>query len=592
MFLKFAFKICLFYLLLIVTNVSAQDTAAINLLLRQAKENASNDLDKSILLSNEAIKQSRKIKYVEGIFAGNLNLATVYYYKHNYLESLQLFLEVCEEAEKKSYNNDLIDIYYFISKIHRHQGNLEQSITYGHKAYHVANQNNDLKKMANALSAIANAYGKTPYSDSVLFYLSRELAILQELKDNSTIARTYANIGTTYLGLGKIDSTEKYIAQAIAVLNHLDSSVVQKKRSARKFKGALIYELANIAYVKKDLPKAEKLALESYSNLQKEDATREIAKLALLFSKIYKATGQHLKAIEFMELYTITRDSMIKEENSAKFAEMETQYETQKKEEQIKTQQLLLEQERASNRLYMAILSLVLLLLLFIIFFIRNRHQYQTYILLQQEKENTLNKILETEEKERTRIAKDLHDGIVQDLAVVKIKVQSAERQPDAEAKNELKNIYSEVDKISKELREISYQMMPVTLKELGLVTALEDLLNRLLTPQNINFDFEAIGIETRLSEKIEVTVYRMCQELLNNSIKHSQASEISLLLLLKNNALTLTYEDNGVGFDMSNVSKGIGLNSLDSRIKMIQGSLEINSTKNEGITAYIKIPI
>lgn len=590
--MKIAFVFSFFSFFLAVSPLFAQDTATINSLLRQAKENAVIDLDKSILESNLAIAQSQKIHYTEGIFKGNLNLGYAYYYKHNYLESLELFVKICSEAEKAQNNEDLAFIYYFISKIHRHQGNMPLSIEYGHKSYQIALKINDLDKISDALSAIANAYGQTSYSDSTLLYLKKELAVLQELKDTITVARTYSNIGITYLGLGKVDSTEKYISKAVGILNQLNPVLVQKNRNAKKFKGSLIYELSNLAYLKNDLKRAETLALESYEILQKEKATREISKLAQLFSKIYKATGQHAKAMEFMELYAVTKDSMIREENSAKFAEMETRYETQKKEEQIKAQELLLEQERTTNRLYITILSLSLLALFLLMLFIRNRQQYQTQILLQKEKENTLNKILETEEKERARIAKDLHDGIVQDLTVVKLKIQSTEKQPDTEVKSELKNIYTEVDKISKELREISYQMMPVTLKELGLVAALEDLLNRLLSPQNIRFDFEAIGIETRLSEKIEVSIYRMCQELLNNSIKHSQASEISLLLLLKNNTLTLTYEDNGVGFDMSNVSKGIGLNSLDSRIKMIHGSLEINSAKNEGITAYIKIPI
>jgi len=164
----------------------------------------------------------------------------------------------------------------------------------------------------------------------------------------------------------------------------------------------------------------------------------------------------------------------------------------------------------------------------------------------------------------------------------------------DLDDKNKIKieNIYNDLDKTSKEVREISYQMMPLTLKELGLIKALDELLHRSFNVNNITYHLDHFGIEKRLPEKIEVSVYRICQELINNSLKHSNASNISLLLFLKENILTLTFEDNGKGFDVSSVTKGIGFNSLNSRLELIKGSLQIDSYENEGTTAYIKIPI
>lgn len=203
-----------------------------------------------------------------------------------------------------------------------------------------------------------------------------------------------------------------------------------------------------------------------------------------------------------------------------------------------------------------------------------------------------VNSILETEEKERTRIAKDLHDGIVQDLTAIKIQLQSFTEKAPTALQNQLSNLLQHVDTTSKEVREISYQMMPVTLRELGLVKAINELLNRSLSNKNIEFEFDAIGIENRLPEKIETTVYRICQELLNNTIKHSQATTVSMLLQLRNNSLQVTYEDNGIGFNATTVKKGIGLNSLNSRVEMVNGKLEFDEINQTGTAAYIKIPI
>lgn len=134
--------------------------------------------------------------------------------------------------------------------------------------------------------------------------------------------------------------------------------------------------------------------------------------------------------------------------------------------------------------------------------------------------------------------------------------------------------------------------MMPLTLKELGLVKAVEELLGRSLAKNNIQHHFEHFGIEERLNEKIEVTVYRICQELVNNTIKHSGATEVSLLLQLRNNMLQLTYEDNGRGFNVATTQKGIGLNSMGSRVEMVKGSLEFDASAENGTTAYIRIPV
>src|SRR5690606_13183386 len=107
-----------------------------------------------------------------------------------------------------------------------------------------------------------------------------------------------------------------------------------------------------------------------------------------------------------------------------------------------------------------------------------------------------------------------------------------------------------------------------------------------------ISFDFELINVNQKLEEKIEVSIYRICQELINNSVKHSQASQIGLLIQRKSDHLQIIYEDNGVGFDVASTTKGIGLNSLDSRIELIKGSFTIDSEISKGITAYIRIPV
>ncbi|MBX2960720.1 MAG: sensor histidine kinase, partial [Flavobacteriales bacterium] len=285
------------------------------------------------------------------------------------------------------------------------------------------------------------------------------------------------------------------------------------------------------------------------------------------------------------------KDSVLNTESNNQLLELKTRYETEKKESKIQAQQIIIEKEKKVKWFSVSILGLVLALLVFLLFFIKNKHKHKTELLLKEQQEIALNKVLEAEERERTRIAKDLHDGIVQNLTALKLALNHVAKNSTTQAQ-QLENISNDLEKTTKEVREISYQMMPVTLKELGLIKALEELLQRNLKNAAIEFDFNYFGLENRLPEKIEVNVYRICQELINNSIKHSKATTVSILIQLKNNILQLTYEDNGVGFDANNIKKGIGLNSLNSRIEIIKGSLEFDNKTISGTTAYIKIPL
>jgi signal transduction histidine kinase len=274
-------------------------------------------------------------------------------------------------------------------------------------------------------------------------------------------------------------------------------------------------------------------------------------------------------------------DSIMGIESNEELHEMQVKYETVKKDNQIKTQNIKIEQDKKNQILLF--LVIILLVVLFTAIFIRKT--YKTNLKLQEAIKNKMliEKTFEAQENERTRIAKELHDGIVQDLTILKLNLTNNNYKEEIEPK---------LTKITKELREISYQMMPIALKELGLIPALEDLFERSFTQRGIAFNFEALLLENRLDEKIEVNIYRICQELINNSLKHANATEINIILRQKNQLLTLIFEDNGQGFDISKVKQGIGLTSLKDRLEAIHGQIEFDSTINKGTTAFVKIVV
>jgi signal transduction histidine kinase len=124
---------------------------------------------------------------------------------------------------------------------------------------------------------------------------------------------------------------------------------------------------------------------------------------------------------------------------------------------------------------------------------------------------------------------------------------------------------------------------MPAILIQLGFIPAIEDLLKRVLTPNNIKYEFEQIGVTERLTEKIEVSIFRITLELLNNVLKHSEANFVSIFITLKPNVVTIIFEDNG---------KGFGFNSLSSRVELLNGDIKYEKSEGVGTMAIMKIPV
>lgn len=208
-----------------------------------------------------------------------------------------------------------------------------------------------------------------------------------------------------------------------------------------------------------------------------------------------------------------------------------------------------------------------------------------------------LEAIVNTEEKERERIAKDLHDGIGQLLSSVKINLGVAtEILGDASAADQLlKQSKSTVDRITRELRNISYNLLPPSLEQFGLASAMEEEVNRLKSDPNLVVHFNFSTRDEKFPKKVEVVLFRVFQEVLNNSLKHANASEITVQLIQHQSYLMLMIEDNGDGFNREDAlsrKDSSGLKNLYSRIDLIHGKINIDSDPNSGTSITIEIPL
>ena len=197
------------------------------------------------------------------------------------------------------------------------------------------------------------------------------------------------------------------------------------------------------------------------------------------------------------------------------------------------------------------------------------------------------------QEAERSRIASDLHDSLGGMLSTLKLQYDSL--QIDHEDLTEDKSynkIMSLIDEACKDVRDIARNLKPTALEKLGLTAALKDLINRYSSNGTLDISLHTNNVDGKLNEESKLHVYRIIQELLNNALKHANASEIAVQVNSTQEELMIMVEDNGKGFVRQNVEKGLGLGNLESRVNVLKGEMMIDSTISKGTSVMVIIPI
>jgi signal transduction histidine kinase len=344
--------------------------------------------------------------------------------------------------------------------------------------------------------------------------------------------------------------------------------------------------------IKAALPLAKQLNL--YSILQRCYDTLSLLK---------KEGGDYKEALEYMRKAQVYRDSTNSEKMQLAAQELEVKFHIAQKEKelslrelQIAKKNLQLQQARQYN--FYSIGATIVALLVAGLIFANFRHKKQVHLrklnAIQKEKElQLIQALMHGEEKERSRIAKDLHDGVAGLLAAVKMHFSSV----DAKAVNifqddSFRRGMQLLDIASGEIRKTSHNLMPEVLIMHGLDEALERYC-RTISNNSLSIQYDSLGKIDRFIESFELTVYRIVQELLNNILKHSQAKKAIVQVCQQADLLTITLEDNGVGFNVNSLEKdGMGLKSLRSRIESINGKMEIDSAPGKGVSAYLEFEI
>lgn len=299
-----------------------------------------------------------------------------------------------------------------------------------------------------------------------------------------------------------------------------------------------------------------------------------------------------------MQEATLLADSAINDRIRKNTVEFETKYETAKKDNQIKLQQAAIKQKNTLN--YVLIGSAAAILIISLLSF-RNYRQKQN---LQQQRISELETekqleateaVLKGEEQERTRLAKDLHDGLGGMLSGIKYSFSTMKGNliltPDnAQA---FERSMDMLDSSIKEMRRVAHNMMPEALVKYGLDTALKDFCNDINQSGAVKVIYQSVGMEgVQIEQTASITLYRIVQELVNNILKHATATQAVVQLNKLNGTITITVEDDGNGFDTSILQqrKGMGWSNILSRVEFMKGVMDVQSESGKGTSVHIEI--
>jgi signal transduction histidine kinase/predicted ATPase len=206
-----------------------------------------------------------------------------------------------------------------------------------------------------------------------------------------------------------------------------------------------------------------------------------------------------------------------------------------------------------------------------------------------------LKALMQAQDNERKRIASDLHDSLGSILSSVRLRFNGLQEeffQRVPEKANRFTDSLNLLDEAIDELRQISHNMIPVSLSRFGLRSSLETFVAQINASGQLDVGLQILGLDQRLAEEMEVRVYRICQELVQNVIKHAKASKVRIQIILHNDSLNLVVEDNGVGMIKDNLSRGLGFSTIQSNVDLFKGTFSIESQPGKGCLVLIDLPI
>lgn len=612
-------------------QTAGEDTSKVRLLLLIQKHYATKNFDSSLFYIRKAEGLAQKLKTDQFDFFISTAWAEYYYYNNDYQRSIAYALKNKEAAEKANDLKLLAKSYNNLSAVYNHFGQHKSAVEYILKCLDVSEKTKDSVSFPVRNLTASNTYFNLKQFDKAIVYAKKAVAYGHKFNNNFAVLTGLNNLAASYSSLNMLDSSiniskkqlvfakqqEDVVNIMYALINICsDNFRIGDTRALNNYANEIVKyskllpdkqtaaEVHNVFAMKAMAQKQYSLAkthLDSGITIAlKEINADALGNLYQNYSILYYLQGK----IKEGEEYSFRYDSLINAGNLRELnfytEDLETKYETEKKEAQIQLQKTQLKQKTTLNYFLFAGAAALLVISLLGYRNYRSRQKLQQVRIDELEKEKRLAataSVLKGEEQERIRLAKDLHDGLGGMLSGIKYSLSNMKENlvmtPDnAQA---FERSIDMLDGSIREMRRVAHNMMPEILIKYGLDTALKEFCSEINNSGVIHVSYHSIGVSAiTIGQTTAVTVYRIVQELVNNAIKHARAENVLVQLHSTDQGklLTVTVEDDGRGFDTVNLnqSAGMGWKNIQSRVEFLKGKIDIESEINKGTSVLIEI--
>lgn len=600
-----------------------------------------NQLDSAITSANKAIGIYGRLKDSLGLLFGYLNLSDALLRKGDLRGIVTELTEIDKLTSKYKLSEPaaVMKIYNNLASAYADMGQRDSAVAYYNTIITMGDTltTDNAELVAGAHNGLATVYIESALFEKALAELDITNSILEEYNSNTLDILSKTNRALTYYQSGQADAALPYIREAYQMaldanleyympsLSNLLVAVLIKQGkyeealpySRTAYDKALAHQSPNGIITSAYSLSHNYLALKRYTAaipladtaLQLSLATGRYADLSNAYhylSESYAGLQNFPKAFYYMKEYAVIEDSLRAQNNAQAVAKIEDQYYQERNQKVLLQKELLLTQKDSQlkrKNLWISVISLGGILFLALLYGTirnirsKNRLQQKEMNILEKDKELDIVKAkLVGIEDERNRISKDLHDGVVVQFSAVKMNLSMlAESHSSLMDAADYKQIIKRLDEATAELRKTAHNLMPGTLLKTGLSEAVYYFCKDIEQSSALTINVQQFNDIPRILPEVELSIFRILQETLQNILKHAHAKQVFVQLSCNDLLLNITIEDDGIHWNdqyLSQSRKGVGLKNIRERIDNLKGTWDISSSETGGNSVYIEIDL
>lgn len=593
------------------------------------------DVDSAKLFSNQALAIGLEIDSKDAISQSYNSLASIYQAVGQFDSAIHYHNQSFTTKEELGDTLGMAASYNNLGIAYDEKGDYAVSLQNYFKALaFYEEKSDDPYDVAMVLGNIGIVYKKQKEYDEVLEYYGRALTIYEEVDSEFGQMVTKGNMSSVMLLTGDYQLAISYATDAmkwygdqgytryVPYMQHnlaiaydslkqydkaetlFNQSVQGHIETDNKYElASSLIGLAGIQRKKRSFKIGSDNALKGLNLAQEIGAKEFVSRAEFELAQNLAMLGNYKGAFDHLLAYGSMKDSLFEEDKTKQIFDLKTKYDTERKEQQILLQNAQLSEQETQlqlNRILLIASIVTMILIVSLALLNRNRLSKKQQIELQQERLNSqeasLKAALSSQEKERARYARDLHDGFGQMISILNMNIKNLEGNPKP---NERQTVFDESEKVINdmydELKSICFDLMPQTLVKNGLTAALDEFAGRINKSGKVFVETNYFGLEDRLDEVKEISLYRISQEWINNILKYSSAEKITLQVIKDDDEINLILEDDGQGFDKNLLMKGSGngWKNIHTRAKLVKGEVELDTNPaTKGSTLVVKIDL